>query len=159
LGFPDEYEFLELDDGKHQRQKNKQKEKSEKLPKKCPSCDFLKAAGVRTCPACQFTPEFIQDVEVEEGELKKLQRKTRKEYSLKGKQSFLAQLNQYASEKGFKKGRNGCYGWALHKYKEKFGSDAPSRIDWGRREPIQREVRGFITHCNIKYAYSKKRAS
>ena len=159
LGFPDEYEFLELDDGKHARQKNKQQERPEKLPKKCPSCDFLKPAGVRKCPACQFEPHFVQDVDVVEGELKKIQRKARKDYSLKDKQSFLAQLNQYASEKGFREGKNGCFGWSLHKYKEKFGSEVPTKLDWGRREIVRTEVRAFIKHLNIKYAKSKKKAS
>jgi hypothetical protein len=140
LGFPDEYEFLELDDGKHQRPEAKQKEKPEQLPQKCPSCDFLKPARVHKCAACGFVPQFVAPVEVEDGELKKLQRKTRKEYSLKEKQSFLAQLNQHASEKGFKAGKNGCYGWSLHQYKEKFGSDVPSRLDWGKREPIQEPI-------------------
>ena len=157
LGFPDEYEFLKLDDGKHQDSKSKKKE-FEKLPKKCPSCDFIKPVGVQRCPACQFKPEFIQDVEVEEGELKKMQRKTRKEYSLKEKQSFLAQLNQYAHEKGFREGKNGCYGWSLHKYKDKFGSDVPSRLDWGAREMVNSEVRKFIQHMNIKRAKSKQPA-
>ena len=159
LGFPDEYEFLKLDDGKHQIQKNQERDKFQKLPKKCPSCDFLKPATVRKCPACQFEPKFIKEIEVEDGELKKLQRKTRNEYSLKDKQSFLAQLNQYASDTGKKEGKNGCFGWALYKYKEKFGSEVPSRLDWGKREPVQAEVKGFITHLNIKYAYSKKKAS
>lgn len=154
LGFPDEYEFLQLDDGKHQRGKNKQKEKPEQLPKKCPSCDFLKPAKTRRCPACGFEPKFIQEVEVEEGELKKMKRKARKDYSLAEKQSFLAQLNQYAFEKGFKEGKNGCYGWSLHQYKEKFGSDVPSRLDWGKKEQTQTEVRGFIKHMNIKRAKS-----
>lgn len=159
LGFPDEYEFLKLDDGKHSRKKKKEQELKIKLPKKCPSCDFLKPAGVHKCPACQFEPKFIKAVEVRDGELKKLQRKTRNEYSLKDKQSFLAQLNQYASETGKKEGKNGCFGWSIHKYKEKFGSEVPSRLDWGAREPIGKEVKGFITHCNIKYAYSKKKTA
>jgi len=91
---------------------------------------------------------------VVDGELKKMKRKTRKEYSLNDKQSFLAQLNQYASEKKFQQGKNGCYGWALHKYKEKFGSEVPSCLDWGAKEPVHEEVKNFITHCNIKYAYA-----
>ncbi len=158
LGFPDEYEFLKLDDGKHQRSKSKEKDRLPKLPKKCPSCDFLKPATVHKCPACQFQPEFIQEVETTEGELKKLKRKARKEFTLKDKQSFLSQLNQYASEKGFLEGKNGCYGWALHKYKTKFGSEVPSHLDWGAKEPVQIEVKKFIRYCNIKYAHSRKKA-
>lgn len=159
LGFPDdiEAEFTHLNDGKHAESKNKKKEKPEKLPKKCPSCDYLKAPGVQKCPACQFKPEFIQDVEVSEGELKKLQRKKRSEYTLEQKQSFLSQLNQHACEKRFKEGKNGCYGWSLMKYKDKFGSDVPSRLDWGSKEPIKEEVKKYIQHLNIAYAKSKNK--
>ena len=157
LGWPDEYEFFELDDGKKTNQKNKKKDRPEKLPKVCPSCEWVKPAGVQKCAKCGFKPEFIQDVEVEKGELEKLQRKTRKDYSLSDKQSFLAQLNMYAYMKGYKQGKNGCYGWSLMKYKEKFGSDVPSRIDWGRRENVETDVKKFIQHCNIKYAKSKNK--
>jgi len=52
LPFPDDYEFLELDDGKKKDSKKKKEEPKEKLPKKCSSCDFLKPPGVRKCPAC-----------------------------------------------------------------------------------------------------------
>lgn len=156
LGWPDEYEFLELDDGKHQRTKNKEKIKKEKLPKKCTSCDFLKPAGVQKCPACGFIPKFIKAVEFEDGELKKLQRKAKGEYTLVQKQSFLAQLNMYAATKGFKEGKNGCYGWSLHAYKEKFGSEVPSRLNWGKKDPVQQEVKKFITYLNIKRAKAKK---
>jgi len=42
LGFPDEFQFDELDDGKKHKSKTKKKEYPEALPKKCPSCDFMK---------------------------------------------------------------------------------------------------------------------
>jgi len=156
LGWPDEYEFLELDDGKKQEIKNKKQEKKkEKLPKACPSCAFLKPAGVYVCPACGFRPEHIEDVEVADGQLEKLKRKKKKETSIQDKQSFLNQLNQHAWDKGFRAGKGGCYGWAINQYKDHFGSNPPSRLKWGNKEPIGKEVRGFITHANIKYAKSK----
>jgi superfamily II DNA or RNA helicase len=153
LGFPDDYEFFGLDDGK--KKKAAEEQKKERLPKVCPSCDFLKPIGVRECPACGFTPEFKKDVEVGDAELSKLQRKTRKDYTIEQKQNWLAQLNSYAAERNMKRGRNGCYGWALYAYKEKFGSWPSGKIDWAKREPIGREVGGFITHKNIKYANRK----
>ena len=155
LGFPDEFEFIQLDDGKHAESKNKQQEKPEQLPKACPSCDFIKPAGVQKCPACGFKPEFVKDVEVSEGELKKLQRKAKKEYSLEEKQSWLSQFNQYAFEKGYRAGKDNCYGWSIHKYADKFGGDPPSRIQWNLKEPVTQEVRKFILHLQIKYAKSK----
>ncbi len=156
IGFPDDIELLELDDGKHQESKNKQKDKPEQLPKTCPSCDFLKPPGVQTCPACGFTPKYIEDVETSEGELEKLKRKSKKEFTLAEKQSFMSQLNQYAFQKGFKAGKGGCYGWAIHKYSDKFGSSPPSKIKWNLKEPVMAEVKGFITHCNIRWAKSQE---
>jgi len=159
LGYPDDYEFLELDDGKKHDSKNKKQEKPERLPKKCSSCDYLKPAGAHKCPACGFKPEFIQDVEVAESELKKLQRKDRSEFTLAEKQSFLAQLNNYAAIKGFRQGKNGCYGWAINKYVEKFGVAPGNKINWSKQEQVGEDVKKFIQHCNIKYAKSKTRLS
>ena len=156
LGFPDEYEFLELDTGKKYLSKTKQKEKAEKKPKKCVSCDYIKPPGVRKCPACGFLPEFIEDVDTSDAELKKIKRKARAEYSLAEKQSFLAQLNFYAEQKNYKAGRSGCYGWALHKYKEKFGSQPSNKLDWSKKEPVQEEVRKYIISRNIAYAKRRR---
>lgn len=156
LGFPDEYEFEELDDGKKSDSKTKKKDKKEeKLPKKCPSCDFLKPAGIRKCPACGFEPAYLEDVETIDGKLKKIERKKPGKYSIGDKQSFLSQLNQYAAEKGYKQGGKGCFGWALHKYKAFFGVMPSNKIRWNDREAVTSEVNKFITHENIKYAKRK----
>lgn len=157
LGYPDEYEFLHLDVKTKHNSKNKVKERPEPLPKACVSCDFLKPAGVRKCPSCGFEPDFIEDVEVSKGELEKLKRKSKKDFTLSEKQSFMSQLNQYAFEKGFKSGGKGCYGWAIHKYADKFGGSPPNKIKWNLREPLSAEVRGFIQHLNIKWAKSKNK--
>ena len=50
LGFPDEHIFTELDTGK--KPKKSEVKPKERTPKACPSCDFIKPIGVRTCPAC-----------------------------------------------------------------------------------------------------------
>ena len=150
LGFPDDFEFFGLDDGK--KPKAGERKKWERLPKVCPSCDFVKPVGVRTCPACGFTPNFKEDVEVAEGELKKLQRKTVKEYTIEQKRSFLAQLNQYAADHNMKMGKGGCFGWSIYKYKDKFGVVPSGKIDWSLREPVGEEVSRYITYQNIKYA-------
>lgn len=151
LGFPDdiEAEFCVLDDGKHSISKNKKKDKPEQLPKKCPSCNFIKSPGVRKCPACGFTPEFIQDVETGEGELKKLKRKAKREYTTEQKQSFLSQLNQHCLDKGYQ------FGWASHKYKEKFGT-FPIGITKTATEPVGKEVRNYITSRIIAYKNRRK---
>jgi len=154
LGFPDDYEFIKLDTGK--KPKKSEYEKTVILPKKCPSCDFIKPVGVRTCPACGFTPEFKKDVDVEDAELEKLKRKARSEYTIEQKQSFLAQLNTYAASKNMRIGRGGCYGWAIHTYKDKFGSNPGNKLNWYSREPIGEDVQKFIIHKFIKYANRKE---
>jgi len=153
LGFPDDYVFTELDDGK----KNKKSEvkPKERTPKTCPSCDFIKPIGVRTCPACGFTPEFKADVDVLDAELKKLQRKNKKDYTLEEKQSWLAQLNQYSAEHGHKKHAKGFYGAAIHSFVEKFGCQPSSKLDWAAHTPVTDEVKGWMTHKLIKYAHRK----
>lgn len=155
LGWPDEYSIDQLDDGKKSEASNKKKEKKEKLPTACLSCGAIKPAGIHTCPACGFTPKHIAPVETEDGELKKLERKKKKdraEYTLVEKQAFLAQLNQYAADKGFKKGKGGCFGWAINKYISKFGSKPPNTIKWNNRAIPGPEVLAWIKHENIKYA-------
>ena len=149
LGFFDSFEFLGLDDGK-EKNKSKAQPPKEKLPKACPSCDFLKPVGMRKCPACGFTPELKKDVEATEGDLEKLKRKARKEYTIAEKQQWLAQLNQYAAGHGYK------FGWAIHKYVDKFGCRPDSRMDWYAREPCTAEVEKFIIHCIIKWENSNK---
>lgn len=131
-------------------------DKPEPKPKRCPSCDFLKPAGVRKCPACGLIPDFAEDVETEKGELEKLKRRARKEYTLAAKEEFLGGLNQWCREKGWMPGRGGCFGTALKMYQEKFGSEPSSRMDWGHTCKISDEVRNFLKHMAIKRAHSRE---
>jgi len=153
LGFPDDFEFLGLDDGKEKI--NKKAAPKEKLPKACPSCDFIKPVGVHVCPACGFAPELKKDVDVAPGELERLQRKAKKDYTLQEKQLFLAQLNQYAKEHKMKRHMKGFYGWAIYAFQDKFGCRPSGKIDWSVTAPTGAEVRRFITHRNIAYANRK----
>jgi superfamily II DNA or RNA helicase len=153
LGFPDDFEFLGLDDGKKKTAKTK--EPVEKKPKACPSCDFIKPVGVHVCPACGFAPERIKNVEVSEGELAKLQRQAKKEYSIEDKQSWLAQLNQYAADHKMRRHWKGFYGAAIYAYADKFGTRPSGKIDWNAREPVSEEVKRFMIHRNIAYAKRK----
>lgn len=148
LGFPDDFVFTQLDDGK----KKEASEKKEKLPKACPSCDFIKPVGVHTCPACGFTPKKVLIVEEAEGELAKLQRKAKKEWTIDEKQEWLAQINQYVFEKGWKPGK------AIHEYKEKFGVVPSSKINWWARSPVGEEVRNYMTYKLIKWVKGNQKA-
>lgn len=149
LGFPDDYNLVKLDDGTKHNSKTKIKERPEQKPKNCPSCDFVKAPGIRKCPACGFLPDFIEDVETSEAELKKIQRKTNRVYTKEEKQSFFNQLGQYCKNKGWSSGA------ASHKYKAKFGV-FPNAMEKNRYEPVGQEVMKFIQYQNIRYAKSRK---
>ncbi len=159
LGFVDATLPSVLDDGKKEMASDKKKEKEEReepLPKRCPSCDFLKPAGQRKCPACGLIPTMAMDVEVSEGELEKLRKTDRKEYTFAAKQEFLAGLNQWCIDKGWKAGRKGCFGTALKMYAKKFGTEPSSKMNWGQVGPITQDVKNFITHQAIRRAHSRE---
>ncbi|HAR37769.1 MAG TPA: ATP-dependent helicase [Porphyromonadaceae bacterium] len=161
LGFVDAKLPSELDNGKKKTSSgtSKEKEKETPLPKRCPSCDFLKPAGVRKCPACGLVPAFAENVEVAEGELERLRRKDRREYTAAEKQEFLAGLNQWCTDKGWNPGRKGCFGTALKMYEQKFGAEPSSKFDWGALGPITEDVRKFITHSMIRRTKSREKDS
>lgn len=156
LGFPDDYQFQGLDDGKAKKKAEKT-EKEERLPKACPSCDFIVPVGMLICPACGFERKRQDAVTVAEGDLEKLQRKVRKEYSVQDKQDFLAQLNQYAQKCGMKRHWKGFYGFAIYAYAEKFGCQPSGKMDWNARMPVTEEVKNWLLHRKIRYIKSKEK--
>ncbi|MEA1966619.1 MAG: DEAD/DEAH box helicase family protein [Thermodesulfobacteriota bacterium] len=156
LGFPDEYEILELDDGKKQETKNKKQEKPEKQRKPCPSCDFLKPVSMQICPRCGYKSEYVKAIETEKGELEKLQRKDRQKYTLKEKQEFLGGLNRYAASKGMKQHRKGFYGWARYRYQDKFNCNPSSQMNWSYQTTISKDVKEFIEQGLVDYVKTKK---
>jgi len=161
LGFVDAQLPTVLDDGKKKAGKSDKKKedaKDEPLPKRCPSCDFLKPAGVRKCPACGLIPSFAEDVETDEGELEKLSKSARKEYTVAAKQEFLSGLNQWCRDRGWTPGRKGCFGTALKMYKNKFGTEPPSSLEWGAVGPITDDVKNFITHSIIRRNKQREKA-
>lgn len=117
----------------------------EKLPKTCPKCHFLKAVGVHICPNCGFAPEVVNEVEHVPGELKKMEVATKET-----KQKWYSMLLCHAEGKNF----NNAKGWTAHKYREKFGV-WPQGLHANLVTPDS-EVRGYITHLNIKYAKRKR---
>jgi hypothetical protein len=69
---------------------------------------------VHVCPSCGFAPARRSDVEVAEGELRKLDRKTKKPATPDRKQHVYSQLLQVARNKGYSPG------WVSHKYRAMF---------------------------------------
>jgi len=112
LGYPTDDLPLELDDGTPKKDgAGKQIEKAN--PTKCPACSYIKPAKVHVCPSCGLAPERQSNVEVQAGELVKLDRG--KKPTSQEKRAFYSELLGYASLHGYKDG------WAFHKYIEKFG--------------------------------------
>ena len=124
LGFPDSIEYDELPNGNDgldtKESITKEIEKKEKLPKECPSCKFLKPAGIMICPKCGFKPLSGQDVETDETrEIQKLKAKLDLGQSI-DKQLFYSELIGYIRERNAT-GKDIKIGWAAYKFKEKFG--------------------------------------
>lgn len=112
LGYPTDDLPLELDDGTPKKASGA-KQMNEAKPKKCTSCSYVKPAKVHACPSCGFTPERQSEVEVEAGDLVKLDRS--KKPTSDEKREFYSELLGYARLHGYKDG------WAFHQYIEKFG--------------------------------------
>lgn len=137
-GFPEDIVPHKLDDGTQTfKEKNQtKKDEREKLTRDCPVCSA--AFQGRKC-ACGYTISSNDPVFKDDGTMLK---KVSKDFKVEDKSAWMGQFMQIAKEKGYQEG------WASHKYKEKFGV-WPKGVDRTPR-PVTEEVRGFITHMNIK---------
>jgi superfamily II DNA or RNA helicase len=142
LGFVDEIDYDELDDGEP-KEKNSQAVKKEKLPKACPSCSFLKPAGIWKCPQCGFAPQKQSQVEHIDGELKELKRAKIDHY-----QTY-CELLWYARKHGKKDG------WAWHKTRERCGR-VPKSVHHLEPIPVTAETINWIVSQNIRYAKRRR---
>ncbi len=145
LGYPTDDLPLELDDGST-RPESAKKKKEEKKPSKCPSCQFMKAPGVHSCPRCGFAPQKKPDIITDDGDLKLLKRGTKS--SIGDKQSVYSQLLSEQLRCGYKSG------WLAHTYKEIFGVWPRGMVDIPK--PVTNEVSDWLVHKRI--AYSRKAA-
>lgn len=112
IGHPFDDLPLVLCDGNPNKAGRQEREKPG--PKPCPRCKSVKAAAVHECPKCGFKPERKSEVEVREGELKKLGRKTGKPVAPDRKQHVYSQLLHVARARGYSSG------WVAHKYRAMF---------------------------------------
>jgi len=112
LGFPTDDLPLDLDDGKPKSAGKQKAERRESLPKPCPSCKFVRAAGVHACPKCGFKPERQSDVETIDGELVKVDRK--RPVTKDTKQHVFSQLLFIQRNRGYRQG------WAANQYRTIF---------------------------------------
>lgn len=148
LGYPTDDLPLELDDGKPKT--SSPGAKKEKLPKLCTSCKFLKPAGVHKCPMCGFAPERQSEIEVGEGELKKLARKAKgKSMTPAEKTQFFAELLTIQRERGYRPT------FALAVFKERLGH-WPKGHRSIRPAPASMETRNYVKSRMIARAKSQE---
>jgi len=145
LGHPCDDLPLELDDGNPKTSGQQKAERLESLPKPCPSCKYVRPAGVHACPKCGFAPQQQSTVEVAAGELVKFDRK--KPLKKETGQHIYSQLLGYARNSGY------AHGWAFHKYREFTGRE-PRGLNQVAAPPTP-EILGWIRSRQI--AFSKRR--
>jgi DNA repair protein RadD len=157
LGFVTDIHYDELDDG---RKVNKAKAKStEKLPKACPSCTFLKPPKTLECPQCGFVPKPKCTVIAGDGELVEYRdRKTSVEPSQEEKVQFYRELKGYAAERAAA-GRAYHPRWPAMNFKDRYGHFPPYSWDSLSPVPPSHATRNWVRHKQIKFAKGKGRAA
>ncbi|WP_407605449.1 DEAD/DEAH box helicase [Proteus mirabilis] len=152
LGFPDEIEYDDLqnkNDGMKTQSSYRDQVKAEKKPKECPSCHYMKPAGVYVCPKCGFKPLAGENVQVDETrELKKL-KAGEQIFTKEQKQSWWSQIKFYQKQREIS-GKPISDGWCAHTYKKKFGVWPRGLHD--TPQEITPEVSNYIRSKNIAFA-------
>ncbi len=148
LGYPTEDLPLELDDGTPKKSSGARQQEEPK-PKKCPSCSYVKPPKIHECPACGFKPERQSEVEVEAGELVRLDRG--KKPTRDEKQAAYSALLWMAREKGRK------LGWAAYIYRDIFGV-WPRGLD-DTPAPASEALISFVRSRDIRHAKRKEPAN
>ena len=145
LGYPTDDLPLELCDGTPKKVTKQEPKKKE--PKKCSQCSYMKPAGKHKCPQCGFEPvRKPEDVEVIDGELKLVERISKKKADKYDKQDVFSQLlaMQYAKKYSD--------GWTANQYRKLFNC-WPKGMERVCREPTQ-EMKSWVRAQQIRYASS-----
>lgn len=148
LGFVTDIHHDALDTGR-ERQKQEARERPVSLPKKCPSCTFLKPPKTPTCPACGFKPVKQSEIRCEEGNLVELKRE-RVKAKAEEKIALFGQLKLYGRRRGY------APGWAAHQFKE-FTGDWPNRHQHAPEREPERRILNWLKSKQI--ASAKRRTA
>lgn len=116
-----------------------------RLPKECPQCAYLKPPKTAKCPNCGFVAQAHAKVDVEDGELKELERKKKKQPVTGDKEEIYGALIYLARSKGYKPG------WADHKYKMIFGV-WPRGMKYAKPRPPSQQLLDWLRRQNTHYA-------
>ena len=157
LGFPDSIEYNELpskSDGMKDSASREAEERTEKLPKECTECHFMKPAGVYVCPKCGFKPLVGQDVDTDtQRGLKKLG-KGKRVFTQSDKQAWWSQIKFYQRQRS-SMGKPVSDGWCSHTFHDKF-SEWPNGLSDFPME-ITPEVNSYIKHKRISFAKGREK--
>ncbi|MGE4875971.1 DEAD/DEAH box helicase [Yersinia enterocolitica] len=157
LGFPDSIEYNELpskSDGMKDSASREAEERTEKLPKECTECHFMKPAGVYVCPKCGFKPLAGQDVDTDtQRGLKKLG-KGKRVFTQSDKQAWWSQIKFYQRQRT-SMGKPVSDGWCSHTFHDKF-SEWPNGLSDFPME-ITPEVSSYIKHKRISFAKGREK--
>ncbi|CNJ11020.1 DEAD/DEAH box helicase [Yersinia bercovieri] len=157
LGFPDSIEYNELpskSDGMKDSASREAEDRSEKLPKECTECHFMKPAGVYVCPKCGFKPLAGQDVDTDtQRGLKKLG-KGKRVFTQSDKQAWWSQIKFYQRQRT-SMGKPVSDGWCSHTFHDKF-SEWPNGLSDFPME-ITPEVSSYIKHKRISFAKGREK--
>ena len=138
LGFVDEIHFTRLFSGK--KEDEEPVAKIEALPKKCPSCHFMKPPKTPKCPNCGFKVEAPPSmIEEQAGELK----------LLKGKATMADKQKWYSELLYIQRTRLRAKGWVSHTYRDKF-SVWPKGLEDVPKRPSP-EVVNFVKAKDIAF--------
>lgn len=155
-GFPTDPIDFALDTRTKGKSDKDKRQKDDPLPTPCPSCNYMKPAGVHQCPACQFIPEKQNTVINVEGKLVKLKDvkskdRKKKVWTVEEKQEFYSGLVFIEAKRKYQ------FGWSGHVYRE-FFKEAPGHAGVYRiaKEPNQL-VKKYLQHKAIVNSYRKKK--
>lgn len=137
--FPEDLIPSKLDTGeRNYTEKRLVKERKEIEPSTCPQCTRL----YKFRCACGYERPRMKQVLTDTQTLKKIEQS-------KNQESFLASLQLYAKEKGYKPG------FVYHTFKQKFKAEPPKAKYWPRpADTVSQEVRNYIKHLAIRRAKS-----
>ncbi|MCA7012498.1 DEAD/DEAH box helicase [Dickeya dadantii] len=159
LGYPDDIEYdglLSSSDGMEDAPVNASKaDQPERLPKECPSCHFVKPAGIYICPKCGFKPLAGEDVETDRTRGLKKVGKAKEKFTAETKQSWWSQILYYQNSRSAL-GKPVSDGWCAHTYRKKFGV-WPKGLHRTPKE-ITPEVSNYIKALRIAYAKGQQKS-
>jgi len=129
LGFVTDIHHRRLDPGTRKAGIARSEQKPKPLPKECPSCSFLKPAGIHKCPRCGVAPERQSAIEESAGDLVQINgRRLKTGIAAHSRQQVYSMLLWTARERGYKPG------FASAKFKARFG-DWPHGLSAVPAEP------------------------